>query len=87
MEKFNFFNIRSTYSVSICINKNFPTPSFIWSKCSRPALCALRCNKKLMLQSSGYYRLTNQNIGAREVLKCSFLCILLRYKVAFLHRF
>ena len=40
-----------------------------------------------MLQYSGYYRLTNQNIGAREVLKCSFLCILLRYKVVFLHSF
>ena len=30
-----------------------------------------------------YCRLTNQNIGAREVLKCGFLCIFLRYNVVF----
>ena len=28
-----------------------------------------------------YYRLIKQNIEAREVLKCCFLCIFLKYKV------
>ena len=41
--------------------------------------------EKLILQFSGYYRLINQNIGAREDLKC-FLCIFLSCKVVFLHK-
>ena len=36
-----------------------------------------------LYMSSGYIKLINQNIAAREVLKCCVLCIFLRYKLVF----
>ena len=42
--------------------------------------------QKLILQSSRYYKLINQNIEAGEVLQCGFLCIFSNYEVVFLHK-
>ena len=68
------------------INKIFATLSFILVKAFQSSAVRHEWYIKIVTSiQSLYYTLINQNIGAREVLKCCFSCIFLRYWVIFLY--